>query len=120
MAADNSEMLLNSRFRASEYIIITPSPSKDLSQLSRLSLSPLWEAFVTGPGPAGALGAEDSGLSLLRLRLFSRLGNGFPGAAPVTFPSFDLGTGVLGTGFGGPSPTFGGGPEGGTGVGGLT
>lgn len=59
-----------------------------------------------------------SHLSLLRLRLFSRFG-GFPGAA--AFPSFDLGTGVLGTGFGGvPSPTFGGGPCGGTGVGGLT
>ena len=63
--------------------------------------------------------ATNSHLSLLRLRLFSRLGNGFPGAAPA-FPSFDLGTGVLGTGFGGPSPTFGGGPAGGTGVGGLT
>ena len=67
--------------------------------------------------------ATKSHLSLLRLRLFSRLGgfpNGFPGAAPGAFPSFDLGTGVLGTGFGGASPTFGGGPEGGTGVGGLT
>ena len=57
-------------------------------------------------------------LSLLRLRLFSRLGTtGFPGGPAL--PSFDLGTGVLGTGLG-KSPALGGGPGGGTGVGGLT
>ncbi len=60
----------------------------------------------------------ESHLSLLRLRLFSRLGTtGFPGGP--AFPSFDLGTGVLGTGLG-KSPALGGGPGGGTGVGGLT